>query len=148
MITGINGTTGIIENTLLLLVVDRVGRIWPLTIGAFGMSACMLVNAILNRYFPAGAAHPNDNALRAQVAMNFVFQLAFQSLGSISWIYPAEIFPTEIRALGASISALSNWVCACRHTSLVTPTSTPPSPSPILSKNEPYIDMDPNISRL
>ncbi|KAF2191610.1 general substrate transporter [Zopfia rhizophila CBS 207.26] len=109
MITGINGTTGIIENTLILLIIDRIGRIWPITIGAFGMAACMLVNAVLNKRFPADAANPNDDALRAQVAMNFVFQLAFQSLGCISWIYPAEIFPTEIRALGASISALTNW---------------------------------------
>ncbi|KAJ3535859.1 hypothetical protein NM208_g6960 [Fusarium decemcellulare] len=109
MITGINGTTGIVENTLILLIIDRIGRIWPVTIGAFGMAGCMLTNAILNKYFPPTASNPNADALRAQVAMNFVFQLFFQPLGCISWIYPAEIFPTEIRALGASLSALSNW---------------------------------------
>jgi MFS family permease len=110
MITGINGTTGILETTILLLLIDRIGRKWPITIGAFGMAACMLINAILNKQFPADAANPNANALRAEVAMNFVFGLFFTSLGCISWIYPAEIFPTEIRALGASLSALTNWV--------------------------------------
>lgn len=110
MITGINGTTGIIEVTILLLLIDRVGRVRPLIIGAFGMAACMLINAVLNKEFPSGAVNPNGNALRAEVAMNFVFQLAFQFLGCISWIYPAEIFPTEIRALGTSLSAMTNWV--------------------------------------
>ncbi|KAF7516057.1 hypothetical protein G7054_g14307 [Neopestalotiopsis clavispora] len=109
MITGINGTTGIIENTIILLIIDKIGRVWPLATGGFGMFSCMLINAILNKEFPTGAANPNANALRAMVAMNFVFQLAFQPLGNISWIYPAEIFPTEIRALGASLSALANW---------------------------------------
>ncbi|KFZ14885.1 hypothetical protein V501_03002 [Pseudogymnoascus sp. VKM F-4519 (FW-2642)] len=109
MITGINGTTGIVENTIILLLIDKIGRIWPITIGAFGMAGCMLTNAILNKKFPANATNPNSNALRAQVGMNFVFQLAFQSLGCISWIYPAEIFPTEIRALGTSLAALTNW---------------------------------------
>lgn len=119
MITGINGTTGIIENTIILLLIDKLGRVWPLATGGFGMFSCMLINAVLNKEFPADAANPNSNALRAMVAMNFVFQLAFQPLGNISWIYPAEIFPTEIRALGASLSALANWVSspfgACDH---------------------------------
>lgn len=110
MITGINGTTGIVENTIILLLIDKIGRIWPITIGAFGMAGCMLTNAVLNKKFPANSTNPNGNALRAQVGMNFVFQLAFQPLGCISWIYPAEIFPTEIRALGASLAALTNWV--------------------------------------
>ncbi|KAH8896279.1 sugar transporter [Thozetella sp. PMI_491] len=109
MITGINGTTGIIENTIILLLIDRLGRVWPLAAGGFGMFSCMLINAVLNKQFPADAANANSDALRAMVAMNFVFQLAFQPLGNISWIYPAEIFPTEIRALGASLSALANW---------------------------------------
>ena len=110
MITGINGTTGIVETTILLLLIDKVGRKWPITIGAFGMASCMLINAVLNKQFPAAAAHPNGSALRAEVAMNFVFQFFFISLGCISWIYPAEIFPTEIRALGTSLAALTNWV--------------------------------------
>ncbi|KAL2846898.1 sugar transporter [Aspergillus pseudoustus] len=109
MITGINGSLGIVENTIILLLIDRIGRILPLSIGAFGMSSSMLIVAILNQYFPADSPHTNGNALRAQVAMSFVFQLFFQPLGSISWIYPAEIFPTEIRALGAAISTTSNW---------------------------------------
>jgi hypothetical protein len=68
MITGINGTTGIVENTIILLLIDKIGRIWPITIGAFGMAGCMLTNAILNKKFPANATNPNSNALRASDA--------------------------------------------------------------------------------
>jgi hypothetical protein len=109
MIIGINGSFGILEVTTALLLVDKTGRIKPVIVGALIMASCMLVNAVLNQYFPATSAHPNGNALRAQVAMNFVFQLGFTPLGCISWIYPAEIFPTEIRALGTSIATLTNW---------------------------------------
>jgi MFS family permease len=111
MITGINGTLGIVETSIALLIIDRLGRKWPLIIGGFGMAASMLIVAVLNKQFPADAVEPNGNALRAQVAMAFVFGLFFTSLGCISWIYPAEIFPTEIRALGTALSALTNWVC-------------------------------------
>lgn len=67
----------------------------------------MLVNAVLSGYFPSTSN--NHNALRAQVAMNFVIQFFFVALGVISWVYPSEIFPTEIRAKGNAISTFTNW---------------------------------------
>ena len=67
----------------------------------------MLVNAVLSRYFPADSG--NTNALRAQVAMNFVIQFFFVALGVISWVYPSEIFPTEIRAKGNALATCTNW---------------------------------------
>jgi hypothetical protein len=41
--------------------------------------------------------------------MNFVFSLFFTMTGITSWVYPAEIFPAEIRARGNSISTFTNW---------------------------------------
>jgi hypothetical protein len=43
------------------------------------------------------------------VAMNLVFSFFFTFTGIITWVYPAEIFPVEIRARGNSISTLTNW---------------------------------------
>jgi hypothetical protein len=70
-----------------------------------------MVNAVLSQYFvaAAGTLSANENALRAMVAMNFVFSLFFTFIGIISWVYPAEIFPMEIRAKGNSFSTLTNW---------------------------------------
>ncbi|RHZ43677.1 uncharacterized protein CDV56_102951 [Aspergillus thermomutatus] len=41
--------------------------------------------------------------------MFFVFSLFFTALGLISWLYPAEIFPTAIRARGSSLATATNW---------------------------------------
>jgi len=41
--------------------------------------------------------------------MNLVFSFFFTFTGIITWVYPAEIFPVEIRARGNSLSTLMNW---------------------------------------
>jgi hypothetical protein len=41
--------------------------------------------------------------------MNLVFSFFFTFTGIITWVYPAEVFPMEIRARGNSISTLTNW---------------------------------------
>ena len=62
----------------------------------------------LAQYFNPSSSH-NANALRASVAMYFVFSVFFTSLGVISWVYPSEIFPMAIRARGTSLSTFTNW---------------------------------------
>jgi hypothetical protein len=51
----------------------------------------------------------NSAQLRSMVAMNFVFSFFYTPLGIISWVYPAEIFPVECRALGNAITTFTNW---------------------------------------
>lgn len=43
------------------------------------------------------------------VAMIFCFSFFFTMTGIISWVYPAELFPIEIRAKGNSIATFVNW---------------------------------------
>jgi hypothetical protein len=43
------------------------------------------------------------------VAMNFVFSFFYTFVGIISWVYPAEIFPVDIRNQGNSITTFTNW---------------------------------------
>ncbi|KAL4900631.1 hypothetical protein BDW74DRAFT_188072 [Aspergillus multicolor] len=107
MIIGISGTLSLLYTTAALALIDRVGRVKPLIVGALGCAAAMLINAVLNRFFPAGSE--NHHALRAEVAMNFVIQFFFVALGVISWVYPSEIFPTEVRAKGNALSTFTNW---------------------------------------
>lgn len=107
MIIGISGTLALVYNTIALAFIDRVGRVKPLIVGALGCAAAMLINAILSKYYPTDT--DNADALRAQVAMTFVINFFFIALGIISWVYPAEIFPTEIRARGNALSTLTNW---------------------------------------
>jgi hypothetical protein len=111
MIVGISGALSICYCTAGLYLLDKVGRIKPLIFSAVGMALALVVNAVLSQYYvvKSGAQTSDGNALRAMVAMNLVFSFFFTFTGIISWVYPAEVFPMEIRARGNSISTLTNW---------------------------------------
>lgn len=108
MIPGVWGALAVFWNTLFMLFIDRVGRRKLLIPSMLGMGAVLCVEATLANYFDPSTSH-NGPALRAAISMFFLFSLFFTSLGLISWIYPAEVFPNAIRARGTSISTFTNW---------------------------------------
>ncbi|KAK2786538.1 hypothetical protein FQN53_006472 [Emmonsiellopsis sp. PD_33] len=108
MIIGISGALSQTWNTVCLGLLDNVGRRKLLIPSLLGMGATLCVEATLSRYFDPDTS-TNTHALRAAVAMYFVFSFFFTPLGVISWIYPSEIFPTAIRARGTSVSTFVNW---------------------------------------
>jgi MFS family permease len=105
MIIGISGALSIVYCTIGLGLLDRVGRVKPLIVSAAGLALALVVNAALSQHYNAA----NTNQLRAMVAMNFVFSFFYTPLGIISWVYPAEIFPVDIRNQGNSITTFINW---------------------------------------
>ncbi|KXH55436.1 hypothetical protein CSAL01_05073 [Colletotrichum salicis] len=105
MIIGISGALSIVYCSIGLWLLDRVGRVKPLIISAAGLGAALLVNAVQAQYLNEN----NAAQLRSMVAMNFVFSMFYTPLGIISWVYPAEIFPVEVRALGNAITTFTNW---------------------------------------
>lgn len=107
-IIGIYGAFAQLWNTVCLATIDQIDRKKLLLPSMFGMGAALCVNATLAHYFNPDTS-TNENALRASVSMNFVFSVFFTSLGVISWVYPAEIMPTAIRARGTSLSTVTNW---------------------------------------
>lgn len=111
MIVGISGALSIVYCTAGLYALDKLGRVKLLLASSVGCGLSLLVNSVLSQYYvqDVGSINANENALRAMVAMNFVFSLFFTFIGIISWVYPAEIFPIEIRAKGNSFSTLTNW---------------------------------------
>ena len=55
--------------------------------------------------------YQNSGTGIAGIAGVFAFSLCFSwSYGPVSWIYQSEVFPMNIRALGASVSTATNWV--------------------------------------
>lgn len=102
MIIGISGALSVVYCTIMLGIVDRIGRIKPLIFSAAGMGGALLANAVMAQYLGGASA----NQLRAMVAMNFVFSFFFTPLGVIAWVYPAEIFNVEVRALGNAITTM------------------------------------------
>ncbi|KAF7716871.1 MFS-type Sugar/inositol transporter [Penicillium ucsense] len=109
MIIGISGALAQLWNTIFMTFIDKVGRRKLLIPSLLGMGAAMCVEATLAHYVDFGDANSNQDALRAAIAMFFVFSLFFTALGMISWIYQSEIFPTAIRARGSAIATATNW---------------------------------------
>ncbi|OQE13677.1 hypothetical protein PENFLA_c044G00396 [Penicillium flavigenum] len=105
MIIGISGALSIVYCTGGLWALERVGRIKPLIFSAVGMAGALVCNAAMSQHWDEG----NQNQLRAMVAMNFVFSFFYTFIGIISWVYPAEIFPVDIRNQGNSITTFTNW---------------------------------------
>jgi hypothetical protein len=106
MIIGISGALSIVYCSIGLLLVDKVGRVKPLIVSALGMAFALVANAAMSQHLEGASGAQ----LRAMVAMNFIFSLFYTPLGIISWVYPAEIFPVEVRALGNSITTFTNWI--------------------------------------
>ncbi|KAJ5903629.1 hypothetical protein N7504_006012 [Penicillium tannophilum] len=105
MIIGISGALSIVYCTGGLWALERVGRIKPLIIGSAGMALALVCNAAMSQHYDEN----NGNELRAMVAMNFVFSFFYTFIGIISWVYPAEIFPVDIRNQGNSVTTFTNW---------------------------------------
>lgn len=79
-IIGIYGALAQVYNTICIAFVDRVGRRKLLVPSMIGMGAALCVNATLAHFFiddTSGLGDRNSNALRASVAMNFVFSVFF-----------------------------------------------------------------------
>ncbi|TMW61731.1 hypothetical protein Poli38472_010794 [Pythium oligandrum] len=94
--------------------VDTTGRRKLLLIGAVGMIIGHLISAIT---FTAGCHGNTDNSgcptgpgvVIVVGACFFVFNFAI-SWGPVCWIYPAEIFPLNVRAKAVSLSTMANWI--------------------------------------
>jgi len=118
------GNNGIVSLLILQIVnfvstipamywVDRVGRRRLLLLGGVGMVIGHLVSAIA---FTAGCSGDTDKSNCSTGAgwtmivfsAFFVFNFAI-SWGPVCWIYPAEIFPLNLRAKAVSASTMTNW---------------------------------------
>lgn len=109
MIIGVWGALAVLWNTIFMLFIDKVGRRKLLIPSLLGMGAAMCIEATLAEHFDFSDSDANRDALRAAIAMFFVFSFFFTPLGLISWIYQSEIFPTAIRARGSSVATATNW---------------------------------------
>ncbi|KAI0444610.1 general substrate transporter [Xylaria telfairii] len=117
--TGVNfvfyfGTTlvhlGTIQDPFLIslittLAIEKIGRRPLFLWGAFGMSICQLVVAIV------GTVTHSEVALSVMIAFICIFIFFFASTwGPGSWVLIGEIFPLPMRARGVALSTASNWL--------------------------------------
>lgn len=94
-------TIGIVQNSLAMLLVDRFPRPKYIAVGILGCVAAFGAEAGLVAQY---AGSDNANALRAGVAMMFVFGLFYSfAIDGPQFCYLTEIFPSHLRAKGVSL---------------------------------------------
>ncbi|KGO69387.1 Major facilitator superfamily domain, general substrate transporter [Penicillium italicum] len=109
MIIGLWGALAQTWYTALMFFIDKVGRRKLLISSLLGMGAALCIEATLAQYINISDTNANPQALRVAIAMFFLFSFFFTALGTISWIYQSEIFPTPIRARGSAMATATNW---------------------------------------
>ncbi|KAM5345074.1 hypothetical protein ACJ41O_010936 [Fusarium nematophilum] len=103
----INSIIGLVSEFLVMLFVDKVGRRWIIIVGNLAMCCTYVVSTILMARFPA--SDDNSGAHWGFVAMTWLFNFCFSSMGSLSWIIPAEIFDTVTRSKGVALATMISF---------------------------------------
>jgi sugar porter (SP) family MFS transporter len=96
------GATNFLFTIPALYLIDRAGRKTLLLIGSVGLFATLAGTAAIM----LSGQHQN---LLLWMLIGFIAAFSF-SQGAVIWVYIAEIFPTEVRALGQSLGSGTHWV--------------------------------------
>ncbi|KAH7310808.1 general substrate transporter [Stachybotrys elegans] len=121
-VSGLNNITYMFATLICVFTLDRIGRRWTLYWGSVGQAICMfcaggLARATLN-------AGPDNRAQLGGAATFFVF-LFTAIFGAtwltVPWLYPAEIFPLQVRAKGNAWGVVG-WSIGNGWTVLLLPT--------------------------
>ncbi|KAJ0109804.1 mfs glucose [Diaporthe amygdali] len=108
-----------------IVYLDRFGRRPALIIGSFLMMTWLFISGALQQYY----GQPNTAETRtvenenitwiilnnrpvssAVISCSYLFVASFATTwGPVSWTYPAEIFPSKIRAKAVSLTTATNW---------------------------------------
>lgn len=65
-----------------------------------------------SRNQPSWMMDGNQHVTSAMMSFSCIFVAAFaMTWGPISWIYPAELFPTEIRPRAVALCTAARWCC-------------------------------------
>ncbi|CAE6440057.1 unnamed protein product [Rhizoctonia solani] len=110
----INSVIALLGEAACVLLVDRLGRRWPLISANILSASTFVIGTAIIAIYPADPDDPsggNKSAHYAFVVMTWVFNLAFSAaIGPISWAYPVEIFGSATRARGTAITSMAAWI--------------------------------------
>ena len=102
-ISGLNTITYMLSTLICVFTLDRIGRRWTLYWGSVVQGISLFLAGGLSR---AAQNHPLGSPAAKSlssgaVAMIFLFTATFGATWlTVPWLYPAEIFPLEVRAKG------------------------------------------------
>jgi MFS family permease len=113
-------TVGIIGTIISAYIVDKFGRRRCLMGGAIGL---VIVNALAGGLYEASRRNPDRAAsiAPAAVTMLFLFNLTYAATwGTVAFLIPTEIFPSEMRAQGNGFG-VTGWAIGVGTTTLANP---------------------------
>ncbi|CAM1510154.1 Fc.00g004890.m01.CDS01 [Cosmosporella sp. VM-42] len=105
LLAALNGTEYFIASWPAVFLVERVGRRKLMLFGAAGQAITMAILAGVN-------SQPDNKSCQiAAIAFLFIFNTFF-AVGwlGMTWLYPAEITPLQIRAPANGLSTSGNWI--------------------------------------
>lgn len=104
-ISGLNNIFYMFSTLLCVFTLDRIGRRWTLYWGSVGQGIAMFLAGGMSRLAinasDAGDATKASQYGAAAASFIFIFTFVFGATWlTVPWLYPAEIFPLEVRAKG------------------------------------------------
>jgi SP family galactose:H+ symporter-like MFS transporter len=104
--TVIVGSVNVFFTIVSMFIIDKIGRRKLYFIGLSGIVVALIALGISFAFKDA----IGESIKIITVVSVLVYILFFAvSLGPLGWLIISEIFPLQVRGLGASIGALSNW---------------------------------------
>lgn len=104
----ITNVIALLGEATCVLLIDRLGRRWPLIGGNLANAATFIVATALLAKFP-----PTSGSTAAHwgfIAMTWLYNYSFSStVGPLCWIIPAEMFDTHTRAKGVSLATMTTF---------------------------------------
>lgn len=121
-VTGLNDITYMFATLICVFTVDRIGRRWTLYWGAIGQGICMFVAGGLARATMNAGPSSREHVGGAATFFVFLYTIIFGATWlTVPWLYPAEIFPLQVRARGNSWGVVG-WSIGNGWTVLLLPT--------------------------
>ncbi|KAF6222276.1 hypothetical protein HO133_001362 [Letharia lupina] len=123
-ISGLNDITYMFATLICVFTLDRIGRRWTLYWGSVGQGICMfcaggLARATINAKNSGGST---SGVGGGAIFFVFLFTAIFGATWlTVPWLYPAEIFPLEVRARGNAWGVVG-WSIGNGWTVLLLPT--------------------------
>lgn len=107
----INSIIALVAQFICMMLIDRLGRRWPLILGNMGNCVTFIVGAILLAKFPPGVATNPRSAQIGFIATTWIFNASFSATcGPLSWIIPSEVFNTATRTRGVAIATMASFL--------------------------------------
>jgi sugar porter (SP) family MFS transporter len=96
------GSMNLVATLIGMSLIDKIGRVKLLLIGAVGTCICLFGVAVVY-------SRTDINAWLLPLLVTYIFFFAI-SQGTVIWVYLSEIFPTNVRGKGQSLGSSTHWV--------------------------------------